>query len=290
MIRGLVISARPGHWVKNFVIFAALIFAREYNNPDKIIPTLLAFAAFCLGTSAVYLFNDIIDRENDKSHPLKSHRPIASGQLPVYAAVTVSLLLLLSGLLLGFLVNIDTFIALAAYIGINYTYSVILKHFVIIDVMTIASGFILRAVAGAVAIEVPISPWLLVCTTLLALFLGFGKRRHELSILTADAKSHRRSLEHYSIPFLDQMISVVTASTVVAYTFYTLSPEVIQHTGTHWLFLTIPFVLYGIFRYLFLIFKLDQGGNPTKLLLTDPPLLICVVLWLISVILVFKFS
>jgi 4-hydroxybenzoate polyprenyltransferase len=290
MLKDLIISFRPGHWVKNLILFAALIFAREYTDADKIGLAVVTFAAFCLGTSAVYLFNDVIDRENDKKHPIKSRRPIASGKVPAPLAVALSFFLMAAGLVLAALVNSDVLVALVSYLVINYAYSSVLKHLVIIDVMTIAAGFVLRAVAGGLAIEVPISPWLLVCTTLLALFLGFGKRRHELSLLTNDAVSHRRSLEHYSVPFLDQMISVVTASTLVAYAFYTLSPEVVEHFGTRWLSLTIPFVLYGIFRYLFLIFKKEQGGSPTKLLLTDPPLLICVLLWLVAVVMVFNFT
>jgi 4-hydroxybenzoate polyprenyltransferase len=290
MIKGLIISARPSNWVKNFIIFAALIFAKEYTNSEKIGLALLTFAAFCLGTSAVYLFNDVLDRENDKSHPLKSKRPIASGQVPAALATAASVFLALSGLVVALMVNSATLAALGLYIIINYLYSTKLKHVVIIDVMTIAAGFIIRAVAGGLAIEVPISPWLLVCTTLLALFLGLGKRRHELSLLTESATNHRKALENYSVPFLDQMISVVTASTVVAYAFYTLSPDVVEHFGTKWLSLTIPFVLYGIFRYLFLIFKMEQGGSPTKLLLTDAPLLVCVLLWLATVILVFNFT
>jgi len=290
MLKGLVISARPSHWVKNLIIFAAIIFAKEYKEPEKIGLVILTFAAFCLGTSAVYLFNDVLDRSSDKNHPIKSKRPIASGKGPVGAAFALAAFLLLAGSLLAFVVNLNTFIALSLYVAINFAYTVYLKHLVIIDVMTIAAGFVLRAVAGGLAISVPISPWLLVCTTLLALFLGFGKRRHELSLLTGRAISHRKSLEHYSIPFLDQMISVVTASTVVAYAFYTLSPEVVEHFHTKWLSATIPFVIYGIFRYQYLLFKRDEGGSPTKLLLTDPPLLICVVLWLGAVIVVFNFS
>lgn len=290
MLKALIISMRPGHWVKNLVIFAALIFAREYGDTRKIGMAILAFAAFCLGTSAVYLFNDILDRHSDKKHPVKSKRPIASGKLPVPLALAASSFLILAAVLLSLLINFDTFLTLAFYLIINYAYSTILKHLVIIDVMTIAAGFVIRAVAGGLAIQVPISPWLLVCTTLLALFLSFGKRRHELSLLSNEAVGHRRSLEHYSLPFLDQMISVVTASTVVAYAFYTLSPEVVEHFGTQWLFLTIPFVLYGIFRYLFLIFKKDQGGSPARLMLTDLPLLICILLWLATVILVFSLT
>jgi len=290
MLKGLVISARPSNWVKNFIIFAALIFAKEYTDSEKIGLAILTFAVFCLGTSAVYLFNDVIDRENDRNHPLKSKRPIASGKLPVPVAMAASSFLTISCLILALYINSATFVMLGLYMVINYFYTTTLKHLVIIDVMTIAAGFIIRAVAGGLAIEVPISPWLLVCTTLLALFLGFGKRRHELSLLSDSAGSHRKALENYSVPFLDQMISVVTASTVVAYSFYTLSPDVVEHFGTKWLSLTIPFVLYGIFRYLYLIFKMDQGGSPTKLLLTDPPLLICVLLWLVAVILVFNFT
>ena len=290
MLKGLILVARPGHWVKNLVIFAALIFARVYGDPFKVWTTILAFAAFCLGTSAIYIINDIIDRENDKNHPVKCKRPIASGIVSIPAATAESAILLFGGLGLALWINIETFIVLGLYIIINYAYSIYIKHLVILDVMSIAAGFVLRAIAGGVAITVPVSPWLLVCTSLLALFLGFSKRRHELSLLTNEATGHRKSLEHYSIPFLDQMTSVVTSSTVVAYSFYTLSPDTIQHLGTKWLFLTIPFVLYGIFRYLYLIFKREEGGNPTKLLLTDPPLLICVILWFVTVMLIFKFS
>lgn len=290
MIRGLLISARPSHWVKNLIVFAALIFSLEYTTVNKIGLSFLAFAAFCLGTSGIYLINDVFDREKDKKHPLKCSRPIASGAVPVSMALTTALTLLTSAIVLSTIINFYTSVVLGIYIVLNLTYSAILKHVVIIDVMTIAGGFVLRAVAGGLAIDVPISPWLLVCTTLLALFLGFGKRRHELALLSDNAAGHRRSLQHYSVPFLDQMISVVTASTVMAYAFYTLSPEVVEHFGTKWLSLTIPFVLYGIFRYLYLIFRREEGGSPTRLLLTDPPLLLCVVLWLAAVIAVITFS
>ncbi len=290
MLRDIAISGRPHQWVKNLVVFAALIFAQEYLQAPKIYAAILTFGAFCLGTSAIYIINDIFDRENDKLHPLKSLRPIASGRLPVSRAATASIVLLMISLGMAIGTNLLTVGTLTVYILLNLAYSTFLKHVVIIDVMVIAAGFILRAVAGGFAIEVPISPWLLVCTTLLALFLGFGKRRHELTLLNNDAIDHRKSLAHYSIPFLDQMISVVTASTVVAYAFYTLSPEIERQFGTKWLSFTIPFVLYGIFRYLYLIFHKEMGGNPTKLLLTDPPLLICVMLWLMSVLLVLNYG
>lgn len=277
---------RPAHWVKNLIVFAALIFAQVYMIPEKVYFAILAFFAFNFGTSAVYLINDVFDRNSDRNHPIKSSRPIASGRVSVSTASVTALILLAVSVALSFYVNSPTAVALMIYIVLNFAYSAVLKHLVIIDVMTIAAGFVLRAVAGGFAVEVPISDWLLVCTILLALFMGFGKRRHELTLLSANATDHRKALEHYSTPFLDQMISVVTASTVVAYSFYTLSPEVIEKFGTHWLSLTIPFVLYGIFRYLYLIFHKEMGGSPTRLLLTDPPLLLCVLFWLGSVLLI----
>ncbi|UCE66520.1 MAG: decaprenyl-phosphate phosphoribosyltransferase [Candidatus Zixiibacteriota bacterium] len=286
MIKGIITSMRPSHWVKNLVVFAALIFAQVYTDPDKIILALTAFIAFCLGTSAMYIINDVFDRENDKKHPVKSKRPITAGKISIPAAVAVAVILLILSIVLALYSNLLTVLALGTYMILNLVYSVFLKHVVIIDVMSIAAGFVLRAVAGGFAIEVPVSPWLLVCTILLALFLGFGKRRHELALLNAEAINHRKALANYSTPFLDQMISVVTASTVVAYAFYTLSPEAVENFGTHWLSATIPFVLYGIFRYLFLIFHKEMGGNPTKLMLTDVPLLLCVLLWLITVLIV----
>jgi 4-hydroxybenzoate polyprenyltransferase len=290
MIKGILISMRPAHWVKNLIVFAALIFAEVYMIPGKIWLAFAAFIAFCLGSSAVYLANDIFDRESDRKHPVKSTRPVASGRLGIPAAGAASLLLFVAAVIIAALINGLTLLAVIAYLVLNLAYSAYLKHVVIIDVMSIAAGFVLRAVAGGFAIDVPISAWLLVCTTLLALFLGFGKRRHELALLNEGATEHRRALENYSIPFLDQMISVVTASTVVAYAFYTLSPEVAEHFGTGWLSLTIPFVLYGIFRYLFLIFHKEMGGNPTRLMLTDPPLLLCILLWLATVILVMNLT
>ncbi len=277
---------RPSHWVKNLVVFAALIFAQVYTDPDKVLLAVIAFIAFCFGTSAIYIINDIFDRENDKKHPVKSKRPIAAGKISVPTAITAALILLILSIVLAACANLLTVLALATYMILNLAYSAFLKHVVIIDVMSIAAGFVLRAAAGGFAIEVPISPWLLVCTILLALFLGFGKRRHELALLNAEAINHRKALANYSTPFLDQMISVVTASTVVAYAFYTLSPEVVENFGTHWLSATIPFVLYGIFRYLYLIFHKEMGGNPTKLMLTDMPLMLCVLLWLVTVLVV----
>jgi 4-hydroxybenzoate polyprenyltransferase len=289
MLKGLIVSARPAHWVKNLVVFAALIFAESFNDAANVITTIITFFAFCLASSSIYIINDVFDRENDKEHPVKSKRPIASGAVSITAVSISTIVMLIVSLALSLNVNLTTMLVVVTYLILNILYSVVLKNIVIIDVMCISAGFVLRAVAGAVAISVPISPWLLICTILLALFLGFGKRRHEVNLLNETADSHRKSLKHYSLPFLDQVISVVTASTVVSYALYTLASDTVEHFGTRWLILTLPFVLYGVFRYLFLLFHLDKGGNPTKLLATDPPLLIDVALWLIAVIMIINY-
>ena len=289
MLNAIIKTARPYHWIKNLFVFAALIFARKYTHPQDIGHTILAFIVFCLGASAVYFFNDLADRENDKLHPIKKDRPIASGKLSVVAAWVITVILLSAATLIGYNLGVSFLMLLAIYLFLNFAYSMGLKNIVILDVMSLAFGFVIRAAAGAAAINVPISSWLLICTTLLALFLGFAKRRQELLVLGNEAVSHRRSLAHYSPYFLDQMISVVTASTVIAYTFYTLSPEIKEKFGTGELVLTVPFVLYGIFRYLYLVHQKEEGGNPTKLLLTDGPLLVCVGLWIITVIVILQF-
>ncbi len=288
MLSAIIKTARPHHWVKNLVVFAALIFAKKYSEPISVMLAIKGFLAFCFAVSAIYYVNDITDLSKDQHHPTKKYRPIASGKLPVKTASITILFLLALSILVGYSLGLTFMIYLGIYIILNLAYNIGLKNVVIIDVMSLALGFVLRAVAGAAAIEVPISAWLLVCTILLALFLGFSKRRHELEILGNGAVSHRQSLAHYSKYFLDQMISVVTASTVVAYTFYTLSPDVKEKLGTGNLVLTVPFVLYGIFRYLYLIHQKEQGGNPTKLLVTDIPLLICVALWITTVLIILQ--
>ncbi len=290
MLSALIKTARPYQWQKNLVVFAALVFAHKYTDSKSITLAFLAFAAFCLASSAIYFLNDISDRDKDRNHPSKKHRPIASGKLSLPVAWLTSVILLAAAMLLAMTMNYPFFVYLAGYVLLNIAYNIGLKNIVIIDVMSISAGFVLRAAAGAAAIDVPISSWLLVCTTLLALFLGFAKRRHELVILGDGAVSHRQSLAHYSPYFLDQMISVVTASTVVAYAFYTLSPEIQQKFHSRNLILTIPFVLYGIFRYLYLVHQKDEGGNPARLMITDAPLLVCVALWVVTVIVIIQFE
>jgi 4-hydroxybenzoate polyprenyltransferase len=234
----------------------------------------------------VYLVNDVADRENDQQHPLKRRRPIANGDLPVRTALAAAIALAAVALGAAFALGWRFGWVSTAYLTLLALYSWPLKHIVIIDVLTVAIGFVLRAAAGAVAINVVISHWLFVCTILLALFLALAKRRHELVLMADSAVSHRRILGEYSPYLLDQMIAVVTASTLIAYVFYTISPETIGKFGTQWLGLTIPFPLYGIFRYLYLVHRRDGGGSPADLLINDRPLLACVTLWVLAVVII----
>jgi 4-hydroxybenzoate polyprenyltransferase len=276
-------SLRPGQWTKNLLVFAGLIFGGRLLNVDAVAAAAAAFAVFCALSSAGYLFNDIRDREADRRHPLKQSRPIASGQLTISAALMVAGVLAAGALGVAATISPALAFVAAAYVLLLALYSVLLKNLVIIDVLTIAGGFVLRAIAGAVAVRVPFSAWLLVCTTLLALFLGLSKRRHELVLLGEAAVDHRRILHEYSPYLLDQMIAVVTASTLIAYTFYSISAETAARLGTPRLGLTIPFVLYGIFRYLYLVHQKHGGGSPAAMLVTDRPLLACVALWIATV-------
>lgn len=286
MISSLVRSLRPSQWTKNLIVFGALLFAKRLTDPSAVLLSLAAFAIFCALSSVVYLINDIADREADRQHPLKRNRPIASGTLPVSVAAATATVLGIGALAAAFLLRFEFGLVAGAYLGLMALYSGPLKHVVIIDVLTIAIGFVLRAVAGAVVISVEISHWLLIVTVLGALFLALSKRRHELVLLADGATSHRPILEEYSPYLLDQMISVVTASTLVAYAFYTVSPDTVQKFGTDKLGLTLPFTLYGIFRYLYLVHQKEGGGSPSDLLLNDRPLLACVALWAVAVVLV----
>ena len=279
----LIRCLRPGQWTKNLLVFAGLLFGRRLMDPEAVGHAVAAFAIFCALSGAVYLINDVADRESDRNHPLKARRPIAAGLVPVSTALTAAAVLIVGGIAAStFLGQTFTLVAVA-YVALQLLYSGPLKHIVIIDVLTLAIGFVLRAVAGAVAVRVEFSHWLMVCTVLLALFIGLAKRRHEIVLLAGDAPTHRPILGEYSPYLLDQMISVVTASTLVAYIFYTVSPETQAKFGTPWLGLTIPFPLYGIFRYLYLVHRREGGGSPSELLLTDRPLLFCVALWAASV-------
>ena len=280
----LLVSLRPEQWTKNLLVLAGVVFGGRLLEPAAVGTALSAFAIFCALAGAIYLFNDVADREADQNHPLKRERPIASGQLAVSTAVTAGVVLGAAGIAAAFAVNTQLGLVAAMYLAALVLYSFALKHVVIVDVLVIAGGFVLRAIAGAVAVDVPIGHWLLICTTLLALFLALSKRRHELTLLAEGATDHRRILEEYSPYLLDQMIGVVTSSTLIAYTMYATSADTAARLGTAKLGLTIPFVLYGIFRYLYLVHQKRGGGSPAAMLLTDRPLLGCVALWAASVI------
>ncbi|OGK87375.1 MAG: phosphoribose diphosphate--decaprenyl-phosphate phosphoribosyltransferase [Candidatus Rokubacteria bacterium GWC2_70_16] len=283
MIAAAVASLRPKQWVKNLFVFAGVIFSQQLFTP-LIWPALGAFALFCALSGAMYLLNDVADAEKDRLHPTKRHRPVAAGALPRGGALAVGAGLLGASLAGAFALSWRFGLVAAGYAALLTAYSVRLKHLVILDVLTVAVGFVLRAVAGAVAVDVEISGWLLICTVLIALFLALGKRRHEYLTLHGEAAAHRPILAEYSEGFLDQMIAVVTASTVTAYALYTMSPETVAKFHTRLLPLTLPFVLYGIFRYLYLLYRRQLGGNPSDLLLTDRALLVNTVLWMLALL------
>jgi len=284
-VRSLAESLRPAQWAKNGFVLAALVFARQLANPHQIALALAAAADFCLLSSAVYLVNDVFDVNEDRQNPVKRYRPVASGRLPARTAVMAALFLDLLALVVAWRLGPEFFLCGALYVSLNLAYSAFLKRVMLLDVFVIATGFVLRVVGGGVVIHVAISPWLIVCTTLLALFLALSKRRHELVVLEAAAASQRSSLARYSAYFLDQLIVIVTASTVMSYVLYTLSDDVRAKFPGKRLELTVPFVLFGIFRYLFLVHRDQEGDDPARLLFTDPVLLTVVLLWGMAVIL-----
>ena len=285
MIVAIVVSMRPRQWVKNLFVFAGLVFAQRLFT-ESAWRALAGFAIFCALSGAIYLINDVADRERDRLDPRKRARPIAAGRLPAGVAVAAAIVLVVVGLVFAAILSRPFLVTALAYVVLLIAYSAWLKHIVIVDVLVVAGGFVLRAVAGAVVIDVEISGWLLICTILLALFLALGKRRYEYVALEQDAVRHRPILAEYSPALLDQMIAVVTASTVTAYALYTMSPETVAKFRTHWLPATLPFVLYGIFRYLYLLYQRRLGGNPSELLLSDRALLINTVCWICAVLLI----
>ncbi len=284
LLWALIETLRPQQWVKNGFVFAALIFSQSLTRWDRCRQVLLGALVFCLISSAAYALNDIFDAEDDRHHPIKKSRPIASGRLSAATAGFAAAILGTAGLIEAWKLNIAFFEVAAAYVAVNVLYSAFLKRVPLLDVFIVAAGFLFRVVAGGLVIGVSISPWLIVCTTLLALFIALSKRRHELILLGSHASEHRAILANYTPYFLDQLISIVTASTVVSYALYTLSPDVQNKFPGKRLEITIPFVLFGIFRYLHLIHHEEQGGDPTKSLFTDPVLLSVVLIWAASVI------
>jgi 4-hydroxybenzoate polyprenyltransferase len=286
--KAILRSLRPRQWAKNTLLFAAIVFDRQLtpSHLPEILRTVTGFVIFCLLSGVVYIINDILDVEADRKHPQKRLRPIASGELPIPLARIVVIVLIVMLLPASFLLS-PSFGAIAlTYLLLNLAYSQWIKHIPIFDVLTLAAGFVLRVAAGVSLIHVArFSPWLYVVTTLGALYIGFGKRRSELALLAEDAYSHRRVLDGYTLPLLDQFITIVSGTTIIAYSLYTFSAPNLP--DNHIMMLTIPFVLYGIFRYLYLIQLKHSGGAPEDVLLSDRPLQVTILLWGMAVLLIF---
>lgn len=274
---------RPTQWVKNGFVLMPLIFSARLFHIEDFMKVCGMLAAFCLVSSATYIINDYMDMDQDRVHPLKKHRPIASGEVSPGSAFVLASILILGALMLASAIHapVECYVLLAGYLGLHIVYSVKLKDLVIVDVLTISVGFLLRVVAGAMTISVSVSSWLILCTFSVAIFLALGKRRHEVVILCEDAACHRPVLENYSVALLDQLLQVVTTSTFIFYCLYSVRGTGMQSEK---MMFTIPLVTYGIFRYLYLIYHKEDGGSPTALLLTDPPLLTCVIIWLTACI------
>lgn len=283
MLLGLLRSMRPRQWAKNVFLFAALVFDLKLLQPGPFLRTLAGFLVFCLASSVVYLVNDVADIQSDRQHPLKRSRPIASGIVPPRAALTVAAVLGITSISAGFMLGTVFGAIVTGFLALNLVYSFWLKHVPILDVFSVAAGFVLRVGAGVSLITVTrFSPWLYVCMTLLALYIGFGKRRAEMVLVAGAARDTRRVLDGYTIPFLDQLIVIVSATTIVAYSLYTFSAENLP--DNHAMMLTIPFVFYGLFRYLYLIHVENSGGAPEELVFKDRPLMATLLLWAVAAV------
>jgi 4-hydroxybenzoate polyprenyltransferase len=284
MVIGIIKSMRPKQWTKNLLVFAALIFSEKLFDATNALRTLAAFVAFCLVSGAVYMVNDLVDRESDQRHPQKRLRPIASGRVKPAAAVVAAVFAVLLSVGGGFWLDWRFGAVVAGYLVMQLAYSFGLKRIVLLDVMVVAAGFVIRAVAGTLVVHVRLSPWLFVCTMFLALFLAIAKRRHELVNLEGGGMSHRSVLASYSQTLLDQMIAVATSAAVISYSIYTIAQETVEKFGTSRLMLTVPFVVFAVYRYLYLVYRREEGGAPEKAFLTDLPLIIDIVLYLVSVV------
>ncbi len=286
MIKNLILTLRPKQWSKNLIIFAGVIFSQNFLKVNYLLKSIAAFIVFCLLSGVVYIINDIVDRKADQKHPEKSKRPIAAGRFKVNIAIICAIILVLIALISAYFLNFSFFLVALSYFLLMIAYSFFFKKIVILDVIIVATGFALRTFAGTVVIAVEISVWLFLCSILLALFLAISKRRHELVYLDNGGFSHRTVLGQYSKLLLDQLISIVTAATIIAYSIYTIAPETITKFHSKNLVLTIPFVLYGIFRYLYLIYQKQMGGSPERVLLEDKPLIVSVLVWFLSILLI----
>ena len=272
--RAALAALRPRQWPKNLLLFAGIVFAAKLGDPARWLDALVAFAAYCAASSAAYLVNDVGDARQDRLHPVKRERPVASGELPERRALRLAAALAAGALAAAAALGPWSLLFMASFLGLQAAYTLSLKHVVLIDVMAIGGLFVIRAAAGAEAVRVPISPWLLLCTALLALFLGLAKRRGELVLVGADATPGRPVLQGYSLALVDQLVAVVAASTVIAYSLYTFTAR-----DSKAMMATIPFVLFGVFRYLLLIQRDDLGEEPENVLLSDRPLIVAIALW-----------
>jgi 4-hydroxybenzoate polyprenyltransferase len=279
-VRGLIIELRPKEWTKNLLVFTGLIFSRSLTDAHNIWISFLGFVIFCSASSGVYLFNDLCDLREDREHPIKRNRPLASGVLSVNLARIVMVLLFAVAAFGALRLSHSFALIIGVYLATCLAYSLKLKDIVILDVILIAGGFVLRAISGAVIIGVEVSEWLVLCTSMVALLVGFGKRRHELVLLEEAAENHRRSLSDYSVSFLDSIMNICAGAAVVSYALYTRADETVQRVGSRAMLMTIPFVVYGVFRYLFLIHKKEVGGDPVQLLFRDRPTLLNLLLWI----------
>jgi 4-hydroxybenzoate polyprenyltransferase len=286
----LLVILRPHHWLKNTFVFAPLVFSGRFTQLDMCLKAVLAFFSFCLVSSAVYAINDVCDREEDRRHPTKKLRPIAAGDMSPGSAIIMSTVLFVSGLILAGLLNWSAMLIVLIYFLINIAYSLFIKHIAILDVLTISAGFVLRIVGGGLSISVVPSYWLVLCTVMISIFLGFTKRRVELLAVDIDKNNSRPVLKDYSISFLDQVIPMVTGATILAYALYTVDEHTLKVLGTRAMLLTLPFVIYGLLRYIYIIYHLKKCTDPTENLIRDIPTIINLALWVVTSLLVVKYG
>ncbi|MCP4640066.1 MAG: decaprenyl-phosphate phosphoribosyltransferase [bacterium] len=272
-------TLRVYQWPKNLVVFGALVFAQQFHDASQVTLSMLAFVALCAASSAVYVFNDLRDVERDRAHPEKRRRPIASGTVSPPAAISLFLALVAASLALAFALELRFGVAVLTYLVLMTLYTLLLKQAIILDILVVAIGFVIRAIAGALVLNVVFSNWLVVCTLFLALFLSLGKRRQEIALMERKASGHREVLSHYTVPLLDSLMTLTGGAALLTYTIYTCSPEVVARLGTDKLYMTLPFVVYGLFRYFYLVHLKGSGGDPSRTLIKDLPTLVTVLLW-----------
>ena len=289
-ISELLVIIRPYHWIKNLFVFAPLVFSGRFTQIDMCLKTTLAFISFCLVSSAIYAVNDVCDQAEDRQHPIKKFRPVASGAIKSGSAMLLSAIFVAFGLAIASFLNRFVLLAVLLYVLINIAYSLVIKHVAILDVLTISAGFVLRIMGGGASISVVPSYWLVLCTVMISIFLGFTKRRVELLSVNTAHNNSRPVLKDYSIAFLDQVIPMVTGATILAYALYTVDQHTLMVLGTRAMLLTLPFVIYGLLRYIYIIYHLKQCADPTENLIRDLPTIINLVLWIVTSLLVVKYG